>query len=83
MKANGFGSFEQTIVIVVDRADAGEVAKALRIDPFKETDDPPCAYFQWKPATTRPGRDDDIVYELGMHLPATVNWEIDWDASDY
>lgn len=86
MKSNGYGSFVQNILVHVDREHAEPVASKLGIEPFKEVGEPLRVYFAWTRLTTRPGNDEDVVWDLSVLLGVVsdrFSWQIDWDASDY
>ncbi|MCA1442681.1 hypothetical protein I6F07_21150 [Ensifer sp. IC4062] len=85
MKSNGFGSWEQRIVVSVEKEHAPRVAAKLGIDPFKEAGEPGRAYFAWTRLSMRRGNDEDIVFDLSMLLgiDGEGNWKVDWSESEY
>lgn len=86
MKTNGFGRWNQRIVVTVGKEHSELVCKKLGIAPWKESGDPPRTYFVWERLTVRPGNDEDVVWDLTEQLQDAQNvldWRIDWRASDY
>lgn len=85
MKANGFGSWEQKIIVHVDKQHADQVAAKLGLAPVKEAGDPVRVYFEWSRLTTTPRDDEGVVWDLSalLGLDEAVDWTIDWAASDY
>lgn len=86
MKSNGFGRWNQKIVVTVAKQHAELVGKKLGLVPFKEAGDPARAYFVWERLTVRPGNDEDVVFDLSAKLADAqekINWHIDWRASEY
>lgn len=85
MKSNGFGSWEQKIIIHVDKGHANQAAAKLGVAPLKEAGDPVRVYFEWTRLTTTPRDDEEVVWDLSaiLGLDGTVDWTIDWAASDY
>ncbi|MCA1490478.1 hypothetical protein I6F11_06030 [Ensifer sp. NBAIM29] len=81
MKSNGFGSFIQTLVIVVSNENSEQVASILGIEPYEIIDNQ--ALFEWTRQTTRKGDDEGIVFDLSRELGFDLQWRIDWDKSDY
>lgn len=86
MKSNGFGRFQQKVIVHVAEDHARAVAEKLRLEPFKTEGDPARAYFEWTRLTARPGNDQDVVWDLAMMLGESsepIDWHIDWSASTY
>jgi hypothetical protein len=95
MRSNGFGRFPQRIVVHVDHNNAELVCAKLRAVPMEEGGSSgeqfsesgrTCASLTWSRLTTRPGNDEDVVYDLQIALDDSHNsfgWKIDWNASDY
>ena len=86
MRATGYGSWVQEIVVHVDREHMEEVAALLGTHPFKEAGHPVRAYFMWNRTTTRAGNDEDVVFDLFRLLgdPADrLDWCVNWDTSQY
>ncbi|MET4687706.1 hypothetical protein [Sinorhizobium fredii] len=85
MKSNGFGRWEQKIVVHVDKESRDRVAAILGIASFKEAWNPARAYFEWTRLATKRGDDEDVVWELSglLGIGGSPDWNIDWDASEY
>jgi len=85
MKANTFGSWEQTICIRVPAWAVDDVAKRLRLQPIHLVE-LSRATFLWERWSTKRGDDEDVVVELPRLLGndgSQFNWEIDWSESEY
>lgn len=86
MKSNGFGRFQQKIIVHVANDHAEAAGRKLGLEPFKTEGDPARAYFEWTRLTARPGNDEDVVFDLFMMLGDThddIDWHIEWSASTY
>jgi len=87
VKANGYGSWRQRVIVSVDGRYSEEVARMLDAsEPFQKQGNPERAYFEWTRFTTRRGDDEDIVFELSMILgtpPSQYDWRVDWGATEY
>lgn len=86
MQSNGFGSVEQKIVVHVPNEYAKQFALRLEANPYNEESDSARSYFVWNRWTTRPGNDEDVVFALYALLTEeehSIDWKIDWEASDY
>ena len=84
MVSNGFGSRTQKIIFHVELEQTEQVATKLGINPFKEAGEPVRAYFAWTRLTTRPGNDEDVVWDLSVLLDGRTDfWEIVWNESAY
>ncbi len=83
LQSNGYGSFEQSIMIRVDHECAYNVTQALNVS-IRTTHDE-YVEFTWKRFTTKLRDDDDIVFEAEMLLSDIVCscWSIDWEQSFY
>ncbi|KSV85303.1 hypothetical protein N183_02350 [Sinorhizobium sp. Sb3] len=85
MRSNGFGRWEQRIIVHVSKEHSEQVAAILGVAPFKESGSPVRAYFEWSRLTTSPGDDGDIICDLsallGMDDP--LSWKVDWKESEY
>lgn len=86
MESNGFGRWNQKIVVTVAKQHAELVSKKLGLVPRKEGGDPARVHFEWTRLTVRPGNDEDVVFDLSAKLndaQQKIDWQIDWRASEY
>lgn len=85
-KSNGFGRFNQTIVLRVTLDNCDAVSRRLGNAAAYEAHDSLAAKFTWKRSTHRLRDDEDVVFALSTALGDVVeqsNWWIDWAASEY
>ncbi len=86
LTSNGFGRWQQTIVLHVPNRHSQTVSDRLGLTPIETQDDDGRASFNWTRLTVRPGNDEDVVWDLTEQLQDAQNvldWRIDWRASDY
>lgn len=86
MKSNGFGRFQQKVIVRVPKDHAKVAGEKLGLAPFKETSDPARVYFEWTRLAVRTGNDEDVVFDLAVMLGEaheTIEWQIDWKNSVY
>ncbi|MCS5597952.1 MAG: hypothetical protein NZ828_11940 [Alphaproteobacteria bacterium] len=83
MKSNGFGRFEQTIIIRVDGEYAQHASNCLKSEPFRIVGDGHHDFI-FKRLTTTRGDDEDIVYDVDAMLNLKFGtWSILWGESEY
>lgn len=83
-KSNGFGKFEQKIVVRVDSAHADAFAEAFNTKPFRTL--PEHSDFIVQTSSKKRGDDETILYEIDYSLPTSIPrnaWTILWDESSY
>ena len=83
---NGFGRWQQTIVLHVPNRHSQTVSDRLGLTPFKKEDAPDRSFFEWRRLTTRPGNDEDVVWDLTERLNdsrSELEWIIDWQSSNF
>jgi hypothetical protein len=86
MKSNGFGSWQQSIVIRAPLVSAEAIAERLAARAQLDEQDMSKASVVWTRWTVHSGDDEDVVVELwGLlaELAETAEWHIDWRASAY
>ncbi|MBB6301677.1 hypothetical protein [Rhizobium leucaenae] len=86
MKANGYGSFIQKIVIKVAVTDLDAISRKLGISAEEDTDEPLTRKLIWNHLSHQRGNDEDIVFDLNIELGELADeteWQIDWAASEY
>lgn len=86
MRSNSYGRWEQTIIIDVEESAACKLGSALGAEPFVKFGVSSRAFLVWKRLTTRPGNDEDVVWDIWIalsHLDGDIDWRIDWRCSDY
>jgi hypothetical protein len=86
LKANGFGSFFQIIVIRAAVGDSEALSETLGITTDTSPDDPGYVLMRWTRLSRQLGDDDAIVSDLFRELgdlAHSADWRIDWGASDY
>jgi len=84
LKSNGFGSFEQKIVVRVDTNATEAFSEAFDAQPFRSS--PDHSDFIIQTSATRRGDDETILYEIDYALPVDVPlgaWSVKWGESSY
>ena len=85
LKSNGFGSFQQIIVISIDQYWTDELLKIDGCKLLKQ--DKSRSLIQIPLLSRRTGDDETVVYEIRYMLTALgvpfADWTIDWDRSQY
>ncbi len=85
LKSNGFGSFQQLIVVRVDKRHLPRLLSQPGVEFIEEQADH--ALVQYPLWTTRPDDDETVVYELRYRFSALEipfeDWSIDWEHSVY
>lgn len=83
---NGYGRWQQTIMFHVPKCHSKVVSDRMGLTQIERQVDDGRASFEWTRLTTRPGNDEDVAWDLSMHLKDAQNvldWRIDWRTSDY
>ena len=85
LKSNGYGSFEQRLVVRVENAYVDVFAEAFGVQAFRRSDEG--ADFIVQTSSTRRGDDETIMYEIDYTLPESMEpfkgWKVLWDESSY
>ncbi|MCQ1772877.1 hypothetical protein NOI24_16325 [Neorhizobium galegae] len=86
MRATGYGSWLQEIMIEVANSDKMEFAHRLSIEPIPQIGDAATARFIWRRTSRSLGDDQDILWDLTVELgelAEKADWNIDWRGSKY
>ena len=84
MQSNGFGSFQQRIVVRVDAEHVDMFAEAFDTKPFRTTSEH--SDFNVSTSSRKRGDDETIMYDIDHRLPdlpSFKGWKILWDESSY
>lgn len=84
LKSNGFGTYEQKIIVRVDTKHVEKFEHAFDTQPFRTT--PKHSDFTIQLRSKKRGDDESVMYEIDNmlpDLPAFQGWEVLWDESTY
>ena len=84
LKSNGYGSFEQKIVVRVDTEHVETFKEAFDTRPFRTTDTH--SDFIVQTSSKCRGDDETVMYEIDYalpDLPAFKGWKVLWEESEY
>ena len=84
IRSNGYGSFQQRIVVRVETEHVETFAEAFDAKPFRTTQDH--TDFVVQASSRYKGDDETIMYDIDYRLPdlpSFKGWKILWDESFY